>query len=406
MTSRYIERSLEPVLQRAAREFPVVVLTGPRQSGKTTLLKHLFDDYQYLSLEFPDVRAAAASDPRGFLDLYSPPVIFDEVQYAPELFPYIKERVDAHRDQAGQYVLSGSQNLLLAQRISESLAGRAAILRLLPLAQRELDGRPQAHLPWEVDAAEQDRPMLTHAALWQRLLRGGYPELATDPRRDSALWHGSYVQTYLERDVRLIRQVGDLATFQNFLRVLAARSGQLLNMADLSRDLGVALNTIKSWLSVLEATFQIVILRPYFANIGKRLIKSPKVYFTDVGTLCYLVGLRDPQHAAAGPMGGQIFETAVLAEISKTLAHRGETLPLYFWRTAAGEEVDLIVEYQGKLVPLEVKLSATPRRTMAASIERLRADFGQRLARGYVIHPGDVRLPLGTSAESLPFSLL
>ena len=383
-----------------------MVLTGPRQSGKTTLLKHLFGSYEYVSLEFPDFRAAAASDPRGFLDLYSPPVIFDEVQYAPDLFPYIKERVDARRDQAGQYLLSGSQNLLLAERVSESLAGRAAVLRLLPLAQRELAGVPHASLPWEADALEQKRPIIAHLALWQGFLRGGYPELAADAERDRALWHGSYVQTYLERDVRLIRQVGDLATFQNFLRVLAVRSGQLLNMADISRDLGVALNTVKNWLSVLEATFQIVILRPYFANIGKRLIKSPKVYFADVGTLCYLVGLRDPQHAAAGPMGRQIFETAVLAEIAKTLAHRGEALPVYFWRTAAGEEVDFIVEYQGKLVPLEVKLSATPRRTMAASIERLRTDFGERLARGYVIHPGDVRLPLGTTAESLPFSLL
>jgi len=407
MAQRYIPRSLEPVLQRAAREFPAVVLTGPRQSGKTTLLKHLFGDtYRYVSLEPPDIRAAAVVDPRGLLALYPPPVIFDEVQYAPDLLPYIKERIDAWRGEKGQYLLTGSQNLLLLERVTESLAGRVAVLRLLPLSRREMAGQADALLPWERD----DNPVSPHGssqtALWRQLLRGGYPELAAEPERDGSLWHASYLQTYLERDVRSLRQIGDLTLFQSFLRALAARSGQLLSLTELARDLGAAVNTVKAWLSVLEATFQILVLRPYFANIGKRLVKTPKVYFTDTGLLCYLTGLRDAEHAALSPMNGVIFETAVLLEIVKTLWHRGEEPQVYFWRTSAGMEVDILVEMRGRLIPIEVKLSATPRPVMAAGIMAFRQAIGDKAGPGYVIHPGDIRLPLAPAVMAWPFAEL
>lgn len=407
MVRRYIKRSLEPVLKKAASEFPVVVLTGPRQSGKTTLLKQYFGkQYGYVSLEPPDVRLSAAEDPRGFLEAYPPPVIFDEVQYAPDLLPYVKDRVDANRARAGQYVLTGSQNLLLVEKITESLAGRAAMLRLLPLSLREEDGRPQTFLPWEIKRRGSPPKKSTYEKTWRSFLRGGYPELVASPRRDTNLWHASYVQTYLERDVRTVRQVGDLSQFQGFLRALAARSAQLLNLTDLAKDLGVAVNTAKLWISVLEATYQVIVLRPYFANVGKRLVKTPKVYFADVGTLCYLMGLKDPQHAASGPMGGPIMETAVFCEIVRTLTHRGIDPRVYFWRTATGTEVDFVIETADGLIPVEVKLSATPRPVMASSIRKFQEDFGNKALPGFVVHPGDIRLPLGSKVTALPFAAL
>ncbi len=407
MPERYIGRTIEPVIRKAVKEFPAVVLTGPRQSGKTTLLKHLFGNrYRYVSLEPPDVRMSAIEDPRGFIEMYPPPVIFDEVQYAPALLPYIKEKIDAKRDRYGQYLITGSQNLLLIERVTESLAGRAAMLRLLPLTRREAQGHPQRRLPWEVKQHETEMKTISPEDLWREFLRGGYPELSAHPKRDAALWHSAYIQTYLERDVRTLRQVGDLTQFQSFLRALAARSAGLLHLSDLSRDLGIAVNTAKAWLSILEATYQIIVLRPYFANVGKRLVKTPKVYFIDVGTLCYLAGLRDPEHAASGPMGGAIFETVVIMEIFKTLIERGIDPQIYFWRTSTGTEVDTVIEVIPRLIPIEIKLSFTPRLAMASGIKTFREDFGDRAAPGYVIHTGNIRLPLGSGVTALPFTEL
>jgi hypothetical protein len=405
--TRYIPRALEPTLRRAAKEFPAVVVTGPRQAGKTTLLKHLFGrSHAYVSLDPPDVRAAAVSDPRGFLDLYRAPVVLDEVQHAPELLSFIKERIDQHRQARGAYVLTGSQNLLLAQHVSESLAGRAGILRLLPLSYREIGRRPRPGPIWQARARWAPAPSRHGLALWRSLVRGTYPEVVVDASRDAGRWHASFVQTYLERDVRSLRQVGDLSLFQSFLRALAARSGQLLNLADISRDLGVALNTAKAWLSVLEATYQVVVVRPYFANVSKRLVKTPKVYFTDTGVLCYLMSLGDAAHAAAGPMAGAIAETAVLGELIKDQLNQGREARIHFWRTSTGSEVDFLVESAGSLIPVEVKASSTPRAGMASGIHALRRDLGDRVGRGYVVHTGDIVLPLGQGVTAVPFGSL
>ena len=220
------------------------------------------------------------------------------------------------------------------------------------------------------------------------------------------MWQASYVQTYLERDIRNLRNIGDLTLFQTFLRALAARSAQILNLSDLARDVGVSVNTAKSWISILEASFQIFILRPYFANIGKRLVKSPKVYFTDTGLLCYLVGLRDIEHAASGPMGGAIFENLVIAEFFKIYVHRGEEPALYYWRTSAGSEVDLVIETQDQLIPIEIKLSETSRPEMAKEIVNFLKDFEGKTSQGYVLHPGSTILPLGKGVVTMPLSNL
>jgi len=427
MSTEYIQRSIEPVLETAAAEFPALVLTGPRQSGKTTVLKRLFGErYEYVSLEALDTRALAAEDPRAFLRLHGPPVMLDEVQQAPHLLPYIQELIEERRDLNGQYILSGSQNLLLLQQVSESLAGRAAILKLLPLSLREWCGEPRRPLPWQGPPGGQtDSPAAPAAAacpellsrpddLWQRLFRGLYPGLGASPAPDWLRWQQSYIETYLERDVRTVRQVGDLMAFQSFLRLLAARSGQILNMTGIATELGLTLNTVKAWISVLLTSYQIIILQPYHANLGKRLVKRPKVYFTDTGTLCYLVGLRDPLHAMQGPMAGAIMETAVVTELTKAYLHSGDEPRLAFWRTARGSEVDIVVEDQLRLYPIEVKASATPRPGMARGIE----EFARTLAatkaeglrpsvqQGYVVYAGDRVVPLGGGVTGLPLGSL
>ncbi len=408
----YIPRTLETTLRRALAQFPAVMLTGPRQAGKTTLLRRALDEtHGYVSLDAMDVREAARTDPRGFLVAHPPPVILDEVQHAPALLTYVKECIDGERDRRGRWVLTGSQNLLLAKGVTETLAGRVALLRLLPLSLREMTGDPDRPLPWEAGRARLAAPpSASPAASWPWLVRGCYPQLVAEPDLDPHLWHQSYLGTYLERDVRDLTQIGDLLQFQLFVRALAARSAQLLNLSGLARELGIAVNTAKRWLSLLEATYQVVVLRPYHASLGKRLVKTPKVYFTDTGTLCHLVGLRDPDHAAAGPMAGALLETAVVAELLKAALHRGEQPDLYFWRTATGVEVDALVrtydERGERLVPLEVKTTATASARMAAGIARLGGDLGERVAPGYVVYLGDRRLPLGQNVTALPLAEL
>jgi len=401
----YIQRTLEPVLKKAVKEFPAVVLTGPRQAGKTTILKKLFgSSYQYISLEPPDVRAAAESDPRGFIDLYSPPIIFDEIQYAPKLLFYIKEKIDEKRSKYGQFILTGSQNILLSQQVAETLAGRAAMLKLLPLSYLEIIEQPFAPFAWEEDKRSLKREKLPVKEFWKLMLRGGYPELTEHPEKDSSLWHGSYIQTYLERDVRNLRQIGDLTQFQLFLRAVAARSGQLFQISDVASAIGLSVNTVKAWLGVLEATYQIIILRPYFSNANKRLVKTPKVYFTDVGTLCYLAGLKDIDHLLSGPMAGPVVETYVVSEIYKRISNRGVEPQMYFWRTSTGTEVDIVIEEQGTLIPIEVKSISTPKAQMANGILSLQKATKKSVGNGYVIHLGDMQLPLAEKVKALPFA--
>ncbi len=339
MAPALFQRTAQQRLLQLARGFPVVVITGPRQSGKTTLAQSALPGHAYVSLEDPDVRERVATDPRGFLAAHRQGVILDEAQRVPELLSYLQTAVDADR-RPGRFVVTGSQNLLLAQAVTQSLAGRAAYLELLPLAYRE-GGRAFGALTMD-----------------ELLVRGSYPALYTS-KVAPADWHASYVASYLERDVRHISRIADLMQFQRFMRMLAARCGQLLNLNALANDLGVAQTTARDWLGVLEATYVVFRLAPYHTNFGKRLVKTPKLYFHDTGLAAWLLGVTDPAALNAHPMRGALFENLCITEYGKHLRNTGAPGAMYFWRDNIGNEVDLLIERAGILQPVEFKSGAT-----------------------------------------------
>lgn len=401
----YLDRTLEPALRRAASTFRAVELTGPRQAGKTTLLKRVFGDtHAYVSFDDGEHRRHALDDPRGFLEAFAPPVIIDEFQKAPDLVGYIKLMIDESPSQRGSFILTGSQNLGVSRTVPESLAGRVAVMRLYPLTVAELRGEPHARLLWEPAAeAWEARPASVRDA-WAHMMRGWYPEVALNCDVDPALWHGSYLDTYVERDVTELRGIADRSLYRRFVRVLASRAGTLLDLTDIARNVGVSPGTARAWLSLLEATYQVFLVRPFSANVAKRVTKHPKLYFTDTGTLCNLVGLQSIDHALNGPMAGQIVENAVAADIHKALSHRLMPHDLYFYRTHAGLETDLVVETANALVPIEVKASGTASPRWATALSRVRDDLGPtRTVPGYVIHPGQVQTPIGKGVIAVPF---
>jgi predicted AAA+ superfamily ATPase len=379
-----IPRTLETKLTALARQFPAIFLTGPRQSGKTTLARATFPDFSYVSLEDLDERDFARGDPRGFLRRFESAqgVILDEVQRAPDLLSYLQAIVD--RPRAAPYILTGSQQLHLAARVSQTLAGRAAVLSLYPFSLGELLRR-QPLDPARFDA-DDELPAACGRRRDEIIFGGLYPPLhdrGLDPRD----FYNGYVRTYVERDVRELTNIGDLDAFARFVAACATRSGQLLNLSSLASDLGVSQPTARRWISVLEACGLVLLLRPHTASLARRLVRTPKLYFLDPGLMCFLLRLRSPADLATHPLHGAVFETFVVSEIHKSFAHRGEPPPLYFWRDRTGHEVDVIIDLGTRVVPVEIKLGETVRGETVRGLEDYAALAG--CGGGVLVHGGE-----------------
>ncbi len=373
-----IERTITKTIKKAAKTFPSVVLTGPRQSGKTTLIKNILKStHAYLSLEDPDVRMRAKEDPKLFLSDYPGPKILDEIQNVPELLPYIKSAIDNKRT-PGHWFLTGSQNFTLMKGVSESLAGRAAILSLLPFSFAESAGHGASSLDMagllkRLHGGIENIKEST--SIGPVLLRGGYPEPCSNKRVDINLWCSSYVATYLERDIRNLSQVGDLGEFERFVRICAARTGQILNLSEMAKEVGISVPTAKKWLSLLETGYQVLLLYPYYKNIGKRLIKSPKIYFTDTAIACYLMGIKSKDVLMNGPSFPALFETFIVVDFWKRFLHSGDMGSLFYLRTRDGFEVDLVVESGQGLFLFEIKSGATITEKHAATLVRAKREI-------------------------------
>lgn len=371
----FIGRQIADIILQHVGWYPIIYLGGPRQSGKTTLLKRLFPNLPYVSLEDPDIQLLATDDPRRFLQSFQEGAIFDEAQRVPALFSYLQTKVDA--DKSLRFILSGSQNFLLMEKITQSLAGRVGILNLLPLSYQEIQATDVAS---EIDIMA-----------W----RGGYPALY-DSNIPQEVFFNNYLQTYLERDVRSLKNVGDLSQFNRFIRLCAGRIGQPLNMSNLATDTGVSVNTVKAWISVLEASYMVFLLPPYYNNFNKRLTKSPKLYFFDTGLICHLLGI-----SAAGQLNthhyyGNIIENYLIAELYKKRSNQGKRPAFWFWQDQKKNEIDLLIEEDGQTKAIEIKASQTfnPRLLSGLAIWQ---NLSRSLSKDqYLVYAGEQHMELET----------
>lgn len=359
-----INRTLSAQITELLRYYPIVSISGPRQSGKTTLLRHQFPDLPYTSMEDPDQRRFALSDPRGFLDQFATGSIIDEAQLAPELFSYLQTRVDLN--QGLKFLISGSQNFLLMEKVTQSLAGRVGLLTLLPFSHVEMPVAPLDRWMWE----------------------GGFPAIY-DKKIPPHIFFPNYLRTYLERDVRTLLNVGSLLDFERFMRLCAGRSGQVLNLSSLAADTGISVNTAKAWISVLESSFAIFLLPPYFNNFNKRIIKMPKLYFWDTGLLSWLLGISDPAQMSVHFAVGAIFENAIIVELAKMFYNRGELPRFYFFRDSNGNEIDLLIEKGPDIFAFEMKYGKTVNPDFFKGLNYWTALTGKPAGNGTVIYGGD-----------------
>lgn len=354
----YIDRAIAKYLRTALKSFPSILLTGCRQAGKTTLLQHLAPDYRFVTLDsFSDLEQLKEDIPLFFAN-HPPPLIIDEIQYAPEILRYIKVQIDKHRKKMGQYLLTGSQVFPLMKGVSESLAGRVALFEIYPLSWAEIS-------PTSPD----------YATTLLRMITGFFPEIVTSSEIEPARWIDSYLMTYINRDVRLLRPAIQISNFQKFLRLLAARAGQLLNLSEIAKEMGISQPTVKEWLEILEATYVIYLLRPFYSNRTKRFVKSPKVYFVDTGLLSFLLGIRSPDQLVSSPFVGHVFENMVVMEALKRTSLLAPRPELYFYRSVGGVEVDLIIDWGSKKQIYEIKWSKEPNSHHIDSLKRVADDL-------------------------------
>jgi len=361
---RYIARNLEKVVLEVTKEYPVVLVTGPRQVGKTTMLQKLMEgtDRNYVSLDDLNERNLAKTDPEMFLQLHKPPILIDEVQYAPELFVYIKIHVDKYHN-AGDFWLTGSQVFKLMSGIQESLAGRVAVLSLTSLSQAEICGGEMQPFTLDIEklsARRKERTAADTGVIFDRIFRGSMPAIVSEKNSNSQIFYSSYLTTYIERDVREVSDAIDSLTFLHFITAVAARCGQILNIAEIARDADINQKQAKNWLGVLETLGLIFYLHPYSNNMLKRLVKTPKLYFYDTGLVCYLTKWSSAETLQSGAMNGAILENYVVAEIRKTYLNCGKDPYMYYYRDKDAREIDIILEHDGVLNPIEIKKSANP----------------------------------------------
>jgi len=401
-----LERTMGRVIQDISRGFRVLLLTGPRQVGKTTLLTEIAEkERRYVSLDNMKFRILAQQDPELFLQQFPPPVLIDEVQYAPELFPFIKIYVDTHREEKGAFWLTGSQKYPLMKGIGESLAGRIAILDLLGLSEREkrLDARgSRPFLPRGVDdPPEETRNPLRVDEVYRRIWEGSLPEPVTDPRINREIFYSSYIQSYIERDVRDFYAVEKPVQFYNFLSAVAARTGNLVNYHNLADDIGIDLKTAQAWMGILERSGLVYLLRPYSPNVTKRIIKTPKLYFLDTGLCAYLTRWNTPESLSAGAMDGAILETWCFCEILKSYWYNGKEPHIYFYRDTDQKEIDFIIEQDMTLFPVEVKKHTRPGPEAVKHFGVL-SKLGKPVGMGAVLCLGQSRFPINREAMAVP----